>query len=51
MLNPVGVFVACTVDFHRQSGLGAVEIENVRSDRVLASEFEAAQGLPTQADP
>jgi len=51
MRDPVRVIMALSVDLDGQPRFGAVEVENVRADRMLPSEFQAAKLTPPQADP
>ena len=48
---PVGVIVPLPVDLHRQPHLGAVEVEDERSDRMLTPEFEPAEPLAPEMRP
>ena len=51
MRDPVRMIVALSVDLDRQPRFGAVEVENIGTDRVLSSELQAAELPPSQPDP
>lgn len=51
MRDPVGLIMDLPVNFDRQPRLGAVEVENIGTDRMLTSEFQPAKLPSPQADP
>ncbi len=50
-LNCLRQTVLKAVKFDIQLGVGAIEIQNMPADRVLAAEFEAGEAAPAQCPP
>ncbi len=51
MIGLIRMVVSLTVDFHRQPRGGAIDVQNVRTRRVLAAKLQPAEGLVFQAKP
>ena len=49
--DPVWMLVALPIHFDRQLRGGAVEVQNVRSDRMLSAKLQTCQSFPAKADP